>query len=101
MTYLLIHGAVRLRVVPPEGGNGTDCMKPAHRDGIVLAMEHSRRTGVVITLPVTYVLNERDRPIPTSMQEEMIGRLPSAPRVVRLDTGHIPRSPIRKASRTS
>jgi pimeloyl-ACP methyl ester carboxylesterase len=130
-------------LVPPPGGYGIDCMKPAHREGLVLAMEDSRRTGVVITLPappedpetfrrtyggdplddetlafvvdpvrsvtdtvnhyfqpvdwlpiahvpVTYVLNERDRPIPTSMQEEMIGRLPSPPAVIRLDTGHIP-----------
>jgi len=41
-------------------------------------------------VPVTYVLTERDRPVPAALQEEMIGRLPHAPRVVRLDTGHIP-----------
>jgi pimeloyl-ACP methyl ester carboxylesterase len=41
-------------------------------------------------VPVTYILNERDRPIPTAMQEEMIGRLPVPPDVIRLDTGHIP-----------
>jgi pimeloyl-ACP methyl ester carboxylesterase len=137
------HIVMSAGLVPPQGGCGIDCMKPAHRDGLVLAMEDSRRTGVVITLPappadpesfrrtyggdalddetlayvvdpvrsvtdtvnhyfqpvdwlpiahvpVTYVLNERDRPIPTAMQEEMIGRLPSVPAVVRLDTGHIP-----------
>ena len=41
-------------------------------------------------VPVTYVLNERDRPIPPALQEEMIERLPDPPRVVRLDTGHLP-----------
>ncbi|MBV9412205.1 MAG: alpha/beta hydrolase [Acidimicrobiia bacterium] len=41
-------------------------------------------------VPVTYVLNERDRPIPPALQEEMIGRLPDPPRVVRLGTGHLP-----------
>src|SRR3954454_25108428 len=42
------------------------------------------------TVPVTYVLNERDRPIPPAMQEEMIPRLPRPPVVVRLDSGHVP-----------
>jgi pimeloyl-ACP methyl ester carboxylesterase len=41
-------------------------------------------------VPVTYVLNERDRPVTPAMQEEMIGRLPGVTRVVRLPTGHIP-----------
>lgn len=41
-------------------------------------------------VPVTYVVNDRDRPIPTPLQEEMVGRLPVAPVVVRLDCGHIP-----------
>jgi pimeloyl-ACP methyl ester carboxylesterase len=41
-------------------------------------------------VPVTYVLNERDRPIPPALQEEMVARLPEAPTVVRLDTGHLP-----------
>lgn len=41
-------------------------------------------------IPLTYVLNERDRPIPPDLQEEMIGRLPDPPRVVRLPTGHLP-----------
>ena len=41
-------------------------------------------------IPVTYVLNQRDRPIPPSLQAEMIGRLPNPPRVIRLDTGHLP-----------
>jgi len=41
-------------------------------------------------VPVTYILNERDKPIPPALQEEMIARLPHPPTVVRLDTGHIP-----------
>jgi pimeloyl-ACP methyl ester carboxylesterase len=41
-------------------------------------------------VPVTYVLNELDRPIPPTLQEEMIGRLPDPPAVVRLATGHLP-----------
>lgn len=41
-------------------------------------------------IPVTYVLNERDRPIPPDLQEEMIGRLPDPPAIVRLATGHLP-----------
>jgi pimeloyl-ACP methyl ester carboxylesterase len=41
-------------------------------------------------VPVTYVVNERDRPIPVALQEEMLARLPGTPQVVRLDTGHIP-----------
>jgi pimeloyl-ACP methyl ester carboxylesterase len=130
-------------LVPPTGGCGLDCMKPAHRDGLVLAVEEAQRQGTVITLPapppdpetfrrtyggdpldddtlafvvdpvrsvpdtvhhyfqtvdwtavaavpVTYVLNQRDRPIPPGMQEEMIARLPRVPTVVRLDCGHIP-----------
>ena len=46
----------------------------------------SKAAGV----PVTYVVNERDRPIPTATQDEMIARLPNAPTVVRLDGGHLP-----------
>ena len=41
-------------------------------------------------VPVTYVLNERDRPIPPDLQEEMITRLPEPPAVVRFPTGHLP-----------
>jgi pimeloyl-ACP methyl ester carboxylesterase len=39
--------------------------------------------------PVTYVRNRRDRPVPLSLQDEMIGRLPN-PEVLTLDGGHIP-----------
>jgi pimeloyl-ACP methyl ester carboxylesterase len=41
-------------------------------------------------VPVTYILNERDRPVPTPLQEEMVARLPRPPEVIRVDTGHIP-----------
>ena len=41
-------------------------------------------------VPVTYILNERDRPIPPALQEEMIARLPDPPTVVGLATGHLP-----------
>lgn len=41
-------------------------------------------------VPVTYLLNDRDRPIPPALQAEMIGRLPVTPRVVHLDGGHLP-----------
>jgi pimeloyl-ACP methyl ester carboxylesterase len=41
-------------------------------------------------VPVTYVVNERDRPVPTALQDEMVGRLPEPPVVVRLGGGHIP-----------
>ena len=39
---------------------------------------------------VTYVLNERDRPVPTPLQEEMVARLPRPPTLIRFDTGHLP-----------
>ena len=41
------------------------------------------------SVPVTYAVNEQDRPIPAPLQDEMIARLPRAPRVVRLQTGHL------------
>jgi pimeloyl-ACP methyl ester carboxylesterase len=40
--------------------------------------------------PVTYVVNQLDRPVPESLQREMIGRLPESPTVVELESGHIP-----------
>ncbi len=139
----VVHVVLNAALVPPEGGCGTDCMKPRHREGLILAVEQARRDGIVITLPgrpvdpeafraayggdplddatlayvtdpvrcvrdtlhhyfqavrwsraadvaVTYVLTERDRPVPAALQEEMIRRLPRAPAVVRLDCGHLP-----------
>lgn len=138
------HVVLNAALVPTEGGCGVECMKPRHRDGLVLAVEAARRGGGAMPIlpgpptdpeafrhsyggdpldddalafvvdpvrsvpdtvhhyfqpirwsaaagvPVTYVINERDRPIPTSMQEEMVPRLPGHPRVVRLDCGHLP-----------
>ncbi len=40
-------------------------------------------------IPVTYIINERDRPVPRETQEAMVARL-TRPSVVRLDCGHIP-----------
>ena len=140
---LVTHVVLNAALVPPEGGCGLDCMKPNHREGLVLAAEQARADGTTITLPgppadpeafrntyggdplddetlayvvdpvrsvpdtvhhyfqpvswaaaanvpVLYVLNERDRPIPPATQEDMITRLPSTPTVVRLDSGHVP-----------
>jgi pimeloyl-ACP methyl ester carboxylesterase len=41
-------------------------------------------------VPVTYILNERDRPIPPGTQEQMIGWLPQRPSVIRMNGGHLP-----------
>ncbi len=41
-------------------------------------------------VPVTYIVNERDRPVPAALQKEMVTRLPRPPAIVRLDTGHVP-----------
>jgi len=43
----------------------------------------------VTGVPITYVLNERDRPVPPGSQEEMAGRLPPPTEVVRIDSGHL------------
>jgi pimeloyl-ACP methyl ester carboxylesterase len=40
-------------------------------------------------VPITYVLNERDRPVPPETQEAMAQRLPGPTRVVRVDSGHL------------
>jgi pimeloyl-ACP methyl ester carboxylesterase len=41
-------------------------------------------------VPVTYVVNTLDRPVPPALQHEMLGRLPGSPQVVELDSGHVP-----------
>lgn len=46
----------------------------------------SRAAGV----PVAYLLNTRDRPIPSETQEEMVTRIPNLVRLVRIDSGHVP-----------
>jgi pimeloyl-ACP methyl ester carboxylesterase len=40
-------------------------------------------------VPITYVVNAHDGPIPTVLQDEMVDRL-HEPSIVRLDCGHIP-----------
>jgi pimeloyl-ACP methyl ester carboxylesterase len=46
--------------------------------------------SVAAHVPVTYLLNERDRPVPAATQEEMAGRLSGSHQVIRLDCGHLP-----------
>jgi pimeloyl-ACP methyl ester carboxylesterase len=43
----------------------------------------------VVGVPITYVLNERDRPVPPGTQEEMVKRLPQPLTVIRVDSGHL------------
>jgi pimeloyl-ACP methyl ester carboxylesterase len=45
--------------------------------------------SAVAGVPITYVLNERDRPIRPEMQEVMVQRLPPPVEVIRLDSGHL------------
>lgn len=40
-------------------------------------------------VPITYILNERDRPVPPDTQEIMAARLPAPVEVVRIDSGHL------------
>jgi pimeloyl-ACP methyl ester carboxylesterase len=46
--------------------------------------------SLAATVPVTYVLNERDRPVRPEAQERMLARIPNLTGVVRLDCGHLP-----------
>jgi pimeloyl-ACP methyl ester carboxylesterase len=46
--------------------------------------------STIVGTPVTYLLNTRDRPIPSPTQEQMVTHLSTAPKIVRLDTGHVP-----------
>lgn len=51
------------------------------------------RWSAVRGVPVTYVLNDRDRPVAVSHQEDGIERiraLATLEQVIRLDTGHVP-----------
>ncbi len=47
------------------------------------------RWSAVRGVPITYVLNERDRPVPPETQEEMARRLPAPVTVLRVDSGHL------------
>ena len=48
------------------------------------------RWSQVAGVPVTYVVNDRDRPVTPAMQAEMLTRLPVEATVVDLDGGHLP-----------
>ena len=41
------------------------------------------------SIPVTYVKNKRDRPVPPELQVEMASRIPWS-RLVEIDSGHVP-----------
>ncbi len=137
------HVVLNAALVPPEGGRGVDCMKAAHRDGLLAAIEAADRDGTSVTLPgppadpevwrttyggeplgdddlafvtdpvrcvpdtvhhylqpvhwsvagavpVTYVVNDRDRPVRPERQLEMVAHLPVGATVVHLDGGHLP-----------
>ncbi len=45
------HVVLIAALVPPEGGNGLDCMRPSHAEGLRFAVEHAATTGESITLP--------------------------------------------------
>jgi pimeloyl-ACP methyl ester carboxylesterase len=47
------------------------------------------RWSVVAGVPITYVLNEQDRPVPAATQEEMAQRLPAPVEIIRVDSGHL------------
>lgn len=63
---------------------------------VVDTMHHYRqpvRWSAAAGVPVTYVRNLQDRPVPLELQTLMAGRLPHDPadvEIVDLDTGHIP-----------
>jgi hypothetical protein len=42
-----------------------------------------------LLLLITYVINERDRPVLPDAQEEMVLRLPDPTTVIRIDSGHL------------
>ncbi|MCU1354274.1 MAG: hypothetical protein JWM05_3483, partial [Acidimicrobiales bacterium] len=138
------HVVLSAALVPPEGGDGLDCMKPRHAEGLRAAVAAVTAAGgppIILpgapddpeqlrhayggeplddetlafvvdparcvpdtvhhyfqpvhwshagNVPVTYIVNERDRPIPRALQEEMIGRLPHPASRIDLEGGHIP-----------
>jgi pimeloyl-ACP methyl ester carboxylesterase len=45
--------------------------------------------SVAAGVPVTYVVNGRDRPVPTDQQVEMAARLPGPSTVLRIEVGHL------------
>jgi len=44
----------------------------------------------LVDVPVTYLVNDHDRPTPRDLQLEMAARLPKPPTVRHLDSGHVP-----------
>jgi len=40
-------------------------------------------------VPITYVVNERDRPVRPEMQQVMVQRLPTPVEAIRFDAGHL------------
>jgi pimeloyl-ACP methyl ester carboxylesterase len=44
----------------------------------------------LVDVPVTYLVNDHDRPTPQDLQLEMAARLPKPPTVRHLDSGHVP-----------
>jgi hypothetical protein len=44
----------------------------------------------LVDVPITYLVNDHDRPIPRELQLEMAGRLPKPPAINHLDSGHVP-----------
>lgn len=45
--------------------------------------------SAVAGIPIVYVLNEHDRPVPTETQEVMVGHLPDPASIIRVDSGHL------------
>jgi pimeloyl-ACP methyl ester carboxylesterase len=45
--------------------------------------------SVAAGVPITYVLNERDRPVRPDNQEVMVQRLPAPVEVIRIESGHL------------
>jgi pimeloyl-ACP methyl ester carboxylesterase len=45
--------------------------------------------STVVGVPIVYVLNQRDRPVPPETQEAMAARLPPPATVMRVDSGHL------------
>jgi pimeloyl-ACP methyl ester carboxylesterase len=44
----------------------------------------------LVDIPITYLVNEDDRPTPRDLQLEMAGRLPKPPTIKHLQCGHVP-----------
>jgi pimeloyl-ACP methyl ester carboxylesterase len=105
-------------LVPAEGGCGIDCMQEPPTDPeasrrayggdplddatLAFVLDPARSVedtvhhyfqpvhwSAAAGVPITYVLNERDRPIRPEMQEVMVQRLPPPVEVIRLDSGHL------------